>query len=162
MNYMFTYYLYGITALFLLFSLIKSKKKTILSLKKAWKMFLNVLPQFLGILLFVGVLLAVVSAETIQEIIGAQSGIKGMILSALIGATAFVPVLIAFPVAAKLLHNGAGLMQIAVFISTLTTVGFITIPLEIKYLGKKAALLRNILAFLFSFVVAFVINEVLL
>ena len=52
-------------------------------------------------------------------------------------------------------------MQIAVFISTLTTVGIVTLPLEIRYLGEKVALLRNILAFLFSFAVAAVTGLVL-
>jgi uncharacterized membrane protein YraQ (UPF0718 family) len=161
MNNVFTYYLYGITIILLGISFIKSKRKTILSFKKAWKMFVNVLPQFLGILLFVGLVLAVMKPEIIQKAIGAQSGFKGMIFSACIGAAAFVPVLIAFPIASQLLSNGAGIMQIAVFISTLTTVGFVTLPLEMKYLGRKAALMRNIFAFLFSFGVAFIINEVL-
>ena len=39
----------------------------------------------------------------------------------------------------------------AVFISTLTTVGIVTIPLEVKYMGPKAAVLRNLLFFLLAF-----------
>lgn len=38
-----------------------------------------------------------------------------------------------------------------VFISTLTTVGIVTIPLEVKYMGAKAAVLRNLLFFLLAF-----------
>ncbi len=52
-------------------------------------------------------------------------------------------------------------MQIAVFISTLMMVGIVTIPVEIKYFGKKAAIIRNAFAFLFSFVVAIAIGMVL-
>jgi hypothetical protein len=37
-------------------------------------------------------------------------------------------------------------------------VGVITIPVEIKYFGKKATIIRNILAFLYSFIVAIVIG----
>jgi len=40
-------------------------------------------------------------------------------------------------------------------------VGFVTLPMEIKYLGKKAAVLRNALAFLFSFAAAFLIGVLL-
>lgn len=103
------------------------------------------LPQFIYILLLMGLLLAIFDADTIRSYIGAESGLTGMVISALTGSISLIPALIAFPVASELLNNGAGIMQIAVFISTLTTVGFVTVPIEIKYLGKKIALLRNIL-----------------
>lgn len=156
----FTYIIYVITIILLGFSFKKDKKKTILSLKKAWKMFKTVLPQFLAILLLVGLFLAVFEQETIQRIIGTESGIIGMIISSLIGTIALIPVLIAFPIASELVQNGAGIMQIAVFISTLTTVGLVTLPLESKYLGKKVAVLRNSLAFLFSFITSFIIGAI--
>lgn len=124
-------------------------------------MFINVLPQFVAILLLVGLLLAVLSPATIQRIIGAESGFAGMLITSLLGAITLVPALIAFPIAAELLKNGAGITQIAVFISTLTMVGFVTLPMEIKYLGKKTALLRNVLAYLFAFVTAYIIGVIL-
>jgi len=40
-------------------------------------------------------------------------------------------------------------------------VGFVTLPIEIKYLGRKVALSRNILAYLFAFVTAFIIGAIL-
>ena len=66
----------------------------------------------------------------------------------------------AFPTAALLLESGAGYMQIGAFVSSLMMVGVVTIPVEIKYFGKGFTFARNILAFLFSFVVAFVIGKV--
>lgn len=161
MDNLFTYSLYGVTAVLLTISYVKDRNKTMLSLKRAWKMFINVLPQFISILFLAGLLLAAVSPETIQYVIGAQSGFRGMLTAALLGAVTLVPVLVAFPVAARLLQNGAGVTQTAVFISTLTMVGFVTLPMEIKYLGKKAAVLRNALAFLFSFAAAFLIGALL-
>ena len=82
---------------------------------------------------------------------GTESGIRGMLLAAVTGAAALVPVLAVFPVVSELLKNGAGTAQMAVFISTLTTVGIVTIPLEVKYMGAKAAVLRNLLFFLLAF-----------
>ena len=161
MDTVFTYSLYGMAAILLGVSFLKDKKKTGLSLKRAWKMFINVLPQFVAILLLVGLLLAVVTPETIQRVIGTESGFVGMLITSLLGAIALIPALIAFPVAAELLNNGAGITQIAVFISTLTMVGFVTLPMEIKYLGKKVAMLRNVLAYLFAFATAFMIGAIL-
>lgn len=161
MDAFFTCSLYSVTAVLLGVSFLKDKRKTVLSLKKAWQMFTHVLPQFISILFLVGLLLAVVTPETIQRVIGVESGFAGMLTAGLLGAVALVPVLAAFPVAAELLQNGAGITQIAVFISTLTMVGFVTLPMEIKYLGKKAAVLRNVLAFLFAFATAFIMGVVL-
>jgi Predicted permeases len=158
MDAVFTYILYGIALGLLGLSLIKDKQKTVMSLKRAWRMFLNVLPQFVAILFLVGLLLTVLNPSAIRQIIGADSGLRGMLITAGLGAVTLVPALIAFPIAAELLRNGAGFMQIAVFISTLTTVGLVTLPLEVRYLGKKAAILRNGLAFLFSFAVAAVVG----
>ena len=51
-------------------------------------------------------------------------------------------------------------MQIGAFVSSLMMVGVVTIPVEIKYFGKKLTILRNLLAFLFSFIVAVIISWV--
>jgi hypothetical protein len=51
MDAAFTYSLYGAVAVLLGISFVKDKKKTALSIKRAWKMFINVLPQFVAILL---------------------------------------------------------------------------------------------------------------
>lgn len=161
MNNTFTFLLYIVTAILLIISYTKDRVKTKLALKKAWKMFVSVLPQFLGILLLVSLLLAFTNAEIIQKIIGEQTGFIGMLVGSVVGAISLIPVLVAFPIASELVRNGAGLMQIAVFISTLTTVGFVTLPLESKFLGKKVAILRNVMFFLLAFLVAFVVGVVL-
>jgi len=158
---MFTYILYFSTAALLAASYAKDRKKTVLALKKAWKSFENIMPQFLSILIIIGILLAVLSPETISRLIGSQSGWLGMGMAAVIGSITLIPGFIAFPLAAALLDNGAGFMQIAVFVSTLMMVGVVTMPVEIRYFGRKATLARNGLAFAFSFVIAIVIGAVL-
>lgn len=131
-----------------------------MALKKAWKSFENILPQFLVVLLLVGVLLAVLNTETISKFIGQESGFLGVALAAVIGAITLIPGFVAFPTAAMLLNGGAGYMQIAAFVSTLMMVGIVTMPVEIKYFGKKLTILRNALAFVFSFAVAIIIGLV--
>ena len=111
---------------------------------------LGVLPYFLTILLVTGTAFFILPPKTVQTLMGTESGIRGMLLAAVTGA-ALVPVLAVFPVVSELLKNGAGTAQMAVFISTLTTVGIVTIPLEVKYMGAKAAVLRNLLFFLLAF-----------
>lgn len=155
-----TYLFYGVTVLLLAISFFKDKKKTKMALKKGWKAFENILPQFLVVILLVGVLLAVLNTEVISKIIGSGSGWLGVILAAVIGAITLIPGFVAFPTAAMLLQSGAGYMQIGAFVSALMMVGIVTMPIEIKYFGKKLTILRNVLAFIFSFIVAYVIRLV--
>ncbi|MFT5874610.1 MAG: uncharacterized membrane protein YraQ (UPF0718 family) [Clostridium sp.] len=152
--------LYGLTILLLVYSYYKNKKKTKMALKKAWKAFENILPEFLTVIMFVGVLLAVFNAQLISKVIGNNSGWFGVVISAVVGAITLIPGFVAFPTAAMLLQNGAGYMQIGAFISTLMMVGVVTIPVEMKYFGKKITLLRNLFAFVFSFLVAYIIGKV--
>ncbi|MBK5244198.1 MAG: permease [Eubacteriaceae bacterium] len=153
--------LYVVTGLLLAFSFYKDKQKTKKALKKAWKAFENILPEFLVVILLVGLLLAIMNPEMISKIIGEKSGWFGVLLASVIGAITLIPGFVAFPMAALLLQGGAGYMQIGAFISSLMMVGVVTMPVEIKYFGKKLTIYRNVLAFLFSSVVAFVIGMVM-
>ena len=152
--------LYAITLGLLLLSYVKDKKKTKMAIKKAWKAFENILPEFLVVILFVGILIAVINPEIISKMIGSDSGWLGVILASIIGSITLIPGFVAFPTAAMLLESGAGYMQIGAFISTLMMVGVVTLPVEMKYFGKKIAFMRNILAFIFSFFVAGMIGWV--
>ncbi len=152
--------LYGGTAILLLLSFHKDRVKSMKALKKAWKAFENILPQFLVVILIVSLLLSLLDHDMILKIIGAESGWFGVILASLVGAVTLIPGFVAFPTAALLLQGGAGYMQIAAFVSSLMMVGIVTLPVEMRYFGKRLAIMRNVLAFFFSFVVAFVIGSV--
>lgn len=154
------YILYIITIVLLIVSYYKDKKKTKKSLKKAWKAFSKLLPELLGVITLVGIMLALLNPEVISKIIGNNSGVIGVILSALVGSITLIPGFIAFPTSALLLQNGAGYTQIAAFVSTLMMVGIITMSVEMKYFGKKITVLRNVFAFMFSFFVAYIIGRV--
>lgn len=152
--------LYSITGLVVLFGFLKDRQKSMKALKKAWKAFEGILPQFLTVILVVGILLSFLDPGTISQWIGSSSGWIGVTIASLVGAITLIPGFIAFPMAAILLSNGAGYMQIGAFISSLMMVGVVTIPVEKKFFGIKATLIRNVLAFLFSFLVALVIGKV--
>lgn len=158
---MTNYILYAVTIILVILSFTKDRQKTKKSLMKAWKALENILPQFLGIITLVGIMLAILNAQVISQILGSSSGWLGVVLASAVGAITLIPGFIAFPTAAMLLQNGAGYMQIGAFISSLMMVGVVTMPLEMKHFGKKATLLRNALAFAFSFVAALVIGKVM-
>jgi uncharacterized membrane protein YraQ (UPF0718 family) len=153
--------LYILALSFLGYSFIKDRQKTRSALLKAWKSFISLLPALAGVLALIGLVLTVLSPDTITKALGQNTGVWGMMLTSIIGAITLIPAFIAFPMAASLLNSGAGIMQIAVFVSTLTMVGTVTAPLEAKYFGWKETLLRNGFSYLFSFVSAMIIGMVL-
>jgi uncharacterized membrane protein YraQ (UPF0718 family) len=128
---------------------------------KAWKAFENILPQLLTVFLILAFALAIFKPETIQTLLGSESGVLGILGAALIGSVTLMPGFVAFPLAAALLKSGAGYMQLAAFVSTLMMVGIITIPVEKKTFGMKATIARNASAFVFSLVVAVVMGVAL-
>ena len=158
---MFIPVLYVAAVVCLVLSFRKNKKKTRIALKKAWKSFENILPQFLCIIIFTGISLAVLDEPTISKLLGDESGPFGMVIAAVVGSLAFIPAFVAYPLAASLLAAGAGYMQITMFITTLMMVGIITIPMEIKYFGKGIAIRRTMLAFGHSVVCTIVMGALL-
>ena len=152
---------YGLALALLVASLIADRKKTLAALKKAGKSFLGILPQFLGIIALVGVLLALLDPPAINRILGRSSGFPGVLLASVVGSVTLIPGFIAFPTAALLLKGGAGYMQMGAFVSTLMMVGVITLPTEIGFFNRRMALLRNGLAYVFSLLVALVIGLVM-
>lgn len=158
---MYSVIIYAVTGLLLLVSLIKSRKKTLLALKKAWISFERILPELIAIMLFVGLLIALLNPETISQLLGESSGVWGLVIASIVGSITLIPGFVAFPTAAILVDNGAGITQIALFISTLMMVGVATFPVEKKYFGSRLTIIRNVMAFGFSFIVAGLMGMIL-
>jgi len=158
---MFTIILYCAAGGLLVLSFFKSREKTKKALKKSWKSFENILPQFLTVLLIIGMMLAVLDEGTISKLLGTESGVLGMGIAAVIGSVTLIPGFVAFPLAASLLKAGAGYGQITMFVTTLMMVGVVTLPVESKYFGRKATLRRNLFALIYAVCISFVIGGVL-
>lgn len=150
-----------IAVIFFFIALIKDKEKAKQSLKIAMMSFIKMLPMLLIIVIMIGLILGFLSPETISNILGSQSGFLGILFTGLFGAVMHIPAILAFPLSASLLENGASITIIATFIITLTMVGFITLPLEIKELGKKFAILRNVFSFIIAIIIALIMGAIL-
>jgi len=145
----------------LLIAFAKNKEKTKKSLTIAAKTFIKMLPIVFIIIIFIGLLLGFVPPEQISRFVGEQSGIGGVLLVGVVGALMHIPALLSFPLAASILESGASITAVAAFITTLTMIGMITLPLEIKILGKKMALLRNGLSFVIAILIAVMMGVIL-
>ena len=151
--------LFAFSCLFI--SFLKNKEKTKQSLRIAMKSFFHILPMVFIIITFIGLLLGFVPKSQISRFIGEQAGFLGVFIVALLGAVLHVPSLISFPLAASLIESGASIASVAVFITSLTMIGMVTLPLEIKILGKNIALLRNGISFGIAIIIALIMGAIL-
>ncbi|MBS3736226.1 MAG: permease [Candidatus Bipolaricaulota bacterium] len=151
----------GLAVLGLVVSFFKGKGKTVQALKVAGKSFFKILPMVLIIVVLVGLLLGFVPPSQIEKLFGAQSGLLGVLTIGAAGAILHIPSLIAFPLAGSLRESGASVAATAAFITTLTMIGTVYLPVEIKILGKKFALLRNGLSFLAALAISLLMGLIL-
>lgn len=146
---------------FLVYAFFKDRNKTLQALKIALRALLNLLPLILTMIIFIGLLLSFLPHEIIGELIGEQSGLGGVLITGFFGAILHIPALIAFPMAASLLKAGASITAVAAFITTLTMIGIVTLPIEIKELGVKFSLYRNGISFIIAIIIALVMGVIL-
>ena len=142
-------------------SFILDRKKTLAGFKRGWNMFRNVLVPFLGILILVSVLLYVIPPSMITRYLGASSGVAGFSIAAVVGSITLIPGFISYPIAAGLIEHGASYAVVATFMTTLMMVGVVTLPLEIKYLGRRAAIARNVLNFVAAVIIGLVVGVIM-
>ena len=155
---MFTKVLYAATVVGLAVSWGKDREKTKTALKKAWKSLENILPSVLAVLMLIGLILTVLDEQAVSRWLGAESGVRGLCMAAVVGSLTLIPGFVALPLAASLVRAGAGYAQIALFISTLMMVGVATLPLEAKYFGRRAALKRNVLSLIAAVITSLMVG----
>jgi uncharacterized membrane protein YraQ (UPF0718 family) len=137
------------------------RKKTLMGFKRGWNMFRNVLFPFLNILILVSLLLYFIPPNVISKYLGANSGVLGFTIAALVGSITLIPGFISYPIAAGLISQGASYAVVATFMTTLMMVGVVTLPLEIRYFGKRVAITRNVLNFVAAIIIGLVVGLVL-
>lgn len=131
-------------------------RKTIKGIKKGLTMFLNLLPLLLLMLALISVVLFLIPNETLIHYMGKGSGIEGWAIAALLGSVALIPGFIAYPLCGILIKSGVAYTTIAVFITTLTMVGIVTLPLEARFFGWKTSIIRNTLSFIAALLIGFI------
>ena len=151
-------FLWIITAILLVFSFFKDKKKSMKALKMALKKMLNMLPLFLFVMSGFALIITFIPAEIMQKYIGSDSGIRGVLLALGFGSISVMPGFAAFPLCAGLKMQGIPYYVIAGFSVSLMTVGVVTFPIEKKTLGTKIAILRNIISLFIAITAVFVMK----
>ena len=119
-------------------SLIKDREKTKAALLIAWNATKRLAPSGLAVVAVIGLIVGFIP-RWIATSIGGDSGVIGLLIAALLFHPSYRP---SSPSRWRNPAGRAGVMAMAV-ITTLTMIGFIFLPIEIKELGKRFAFLRN-------------------
>lgn len=144
----------------LLASLIADRRRTWAGILFGSRMFLKILPALVLMVAAVGITLAAINPRFLETLFGGGGWIP-FLAGLAVGAVALIPGFIAFPLAGLLRAQGITTAVLAAFITSLLMVGVITLPLEIRFFGRKAALWRNVLSLAAAAVVALAMSLVL-
>ncbi len=110
------------------------------------------LPLIVGILALVN--LISLALEDIYPRIFTGNFLLDPLIGALAGSVSFGIPITSYIVGGELIRQGVSLLAVTAFIMAWTTVGLAMLPLEATYLGKKFAIKRNLLNFVFSLLIA--------
>ena len=144
-----------------LLSFLLDRKKTVMGLKKGWKMFQNIAAPFLNILILVSLALYVLPPSLIMRYLGPESGWGGQVIAAIVGSITLIPGFISYPIASVLIQEGASYTVVATLMTTLMMVGVLTLPLEINYFGRNVAIVRNVLNFITAIIIGTFVGFIL-
>lgn len=150
--------IYSVFVISFTYSIVKDKEKTRKALMSTRNISIRLLPAIIIIVGIVGLLLGFVPPEVIKSYLGEEAGFTGTAAAGIVGSLVFIPNIVAVPLVGSLLRSGAAAMTAAAFLTTLTLVGTVTAPVEVKELGKKYTLFRNLLSFVFALLIAFIMG----
>lgn len=144
-----------------LVSFLIDRRKTWEGFKRGFRMFWNMCLPFINILILVSLVLYFISPELITRYLGAESGVTGFAIAAIVGSITLIPGFISYPIAGGLIQQGASYAVVATFMTTLMMVGVVTLPLEIRYFGKRAAITRNALNFAAAIIIGLLVGLIM-
>ena len=122
------------------------------SIKKTIKIFKTALPIMVGMLLLINLLNVFLKDYYSKVFTG--NVLLDPFIGALLGSASFGIPVTSYIVGGELLLEGVSLLAVTAFIMAWTTVGLAMLPLEASFLGKRFALTRNIVNFIFSLIIA--------
>lgn len=122
----------------------------------SFKEMLFVIPP---VFVLLGLLDVWVPRETMVKYMGEGSGLKGVILSIILGSAAAGPLYGAFPVAAVFMKKGVKFMNILIFIGAWSTTKIPMFLFEIASLGTKFAVTRLLIDIPGIILIAFIISK---
>lgn len=140
----------GVVAMILVYiGYSKGENHHILGIKFALNTLLNIFPLLIFAFIIAGMAHVLLSHGTMAKWLGAESGIRGILIGTIAGGFTPGGPYVTFPIAAALLKSGAGIGAIVAFITAWAVWHVGNIPLEIGIIGWKFTIIRLACTFFF-------------
>ena len=127
----------------------KGQGQHIAGLKAGWSMTVDIFPLLVCSFVVAGMVQVFLPRELLARWVGAESGIRGIIVGSVAGALAPGGPYVSFPIVAGLLRAGAGVGTLVAFLTAWSLWALARLPLEVGVIGWRFALIRMASTFFF-------------
>jgi uncharacterized membrane protein YraQ (UPF0718 family) len=118
-------------------------------LKSAFTMIIEILPLLLFAFIVAGMVQILLPRELLSKWIGAESGMRGILIGSIAGGLSPGGPYVSLPIVAGLLKSGAGIGTMVSFLTGWSIWAIGRLPMEIGILGWKFTLIRVLSTFIF-------------
>ena len=133
-------------------TMIKARLKH--SAKKTLRTFINILPIIAGMLLLTSLAVVLLPGQISSDLFG-QNDLVDVLLGASFGSVAAGHPIASYVLGGELLAEGVTLLAVTALIVSWVTLGIVQLPAEALLLGKRFAIYRNLLCFVFAIAIPF-------
>ena len=106
------------------------------------------IPLLLAAFAITGFLQVLISKEQVKRLLGSTAGWRGILLACVAGGLIPGGPYVYYPIAAALIHSGAGLGAIIAFVTAKNMWSLSRLPMEIALLGARLTLSRYLITLL--------------
>lgn len=118
-------------------------------LKYAFHITIQILPLLLFAFIVAGMIQTMIPKDLISKWIGAESGLRGILIGSLAGGLTPGGPYTSLPIAAGLLKSGAGIGTMVAFLTGWSLLAINRLPMEIGIMGWKFTLIRVVSTLIF-------------
>ncbi|BCD61286.1 hypothetical protein NitYY0826_C0120 [Nitratiruptor sp. YY08-26] len=122
------------------------------ALSQSLKSFFKILPMLLGVIGVVGIFKVFITPDLLASLF-TKNPFYDTFIGLFAGAIAVGQAIISYILGGELLESGVSMYGVTAFLLAWVTLGIVQLPLEASVLGIRFMLLRNILAFIFTFLI---------
>ncbi len=127
----------------------------------SWDYLLEMIWILPAVMILMGLFKVWISKELVVKYLGKASGLKGILIAVVLGATPTGPLYVAFPLAAAMLKKGARVMNIIIFLSAWACIKIPQEMIELQFLGLNFMVTRLILTIIFVSLMGFFIEKII-
>ena len=129
-------------------------------LKTAANLLLQIFPLLISAFIIAGIIPLLIPQEQISRWVGAESGMRGILVGTVVGGCLPGGPFVTLPIAAGLLQVGAGVGTMVALVTGWSLLAFSRLPLEIGIMGWKFTLIRLACTFFFPPIAGFIANRI--